>query len=157
MAWGLAQLQLTKQPMLGELLQAALDLMQQGHCRFSSITTQQPQPQLAEQDTGSCHVAQQQDQAAQQAACCPASLADLVWSVAKLQHNPGSSWLDTFAATSLPLLDSFTPHQLAQVVWAFARLPYQPSQVVRQRHAACVWHTASSCMHFLIIVATVAS
>lgn len=63
-----------------------------------------------------------------QQTCCPASLADLVWSVAKLQYNPGKAWLNTFAATSLPLLSTFTPNQLAQVIWAFARLPYQPGQ-----------------------------
>lgn len=122
MAWGLAQLQNPKQPMLGELLEAALDLMQSNQCSASSIAAQQ---QATQQPQEGCLVGQGQESAQ---TCCPASLADLVWSVAKLQHNPGSLWLETFAATSAPLLDNFTPHQLAQVIWAFARLPYQPGQ-----------------------------
>ena len=135
LAWGLAQLQNARQPMLGELLQAAQDLMQAGHCSTSSIAAQHNQhEQHSQQQDQSAHgpgcsvdSQQQPHEQARSPACCPASLADLVWSVAKLQHNPGEAWLHTFASTSLPLLDSFTPHQLAQVVWAFARLPYQPS------------------------------
>lgn len=113
-AWGLAQLQCPRQPMLNELLQAALTLMQDNHCSARTIAAQQQQD--------GCQLQQQSH------ACCPASLADLVWSVAKLQHNPGITWLSTFASTSRPLLSTFTPHQLAQLIWAFARLPYKPDK-----------------------------
>lgn len=128
LAWGLAQLQNPKQPMLGELLEAALDLMQSHQCSASSMAAQQraTSQQQGGDGQGSCGVAREQTSAL--AACCPASLADLVWSIAKLQHNPGGLWLDMLAATSQPLLSSFTPHQLAQIIWAFARLPYQPGQ-----------------------------
>jgi hypothetical protein len=128
LAWGLAQLQNPKQPMLGELLEAALDLMQSHQCSASSMAAQQQatSQQQGGDGQGSCGVAREQTSAL--AACCPASLADLVWSIAKLQHNPGGLWLDMLAATSQPLLSSFTPHQLAQIIWAFARLPYQPGQ-----------------------------
>lgn len=125
MAWGLAQLQNPRQPLLTELLQAASDLMRGSHCSASSILAQQ-RAALQRQHQQDQGISCQQDQ--QQLTCCPASLADLVWSVAKLQHSPGKGWLDTFADISLPLLDSFTPHQLAQVIWAFARLPYQPAE-----------------------------
>jgi hypothetical protein len=130
LTWGLAQLQNPKQPLLGELLEAALDMMQSGRCSTDSSTGSQQQD--------GCQVAQQPQQQQQESAqaCSPASLADLVWSVAKLQHNPGSLWLETFLHTTMapgpcsskPLLHSFTPHQLAQVIWAFARLPHQPGQ-----------------------------
>lgn len=131
MAWGLAQLQNPKQPLLNELLQAAMDLMQGSHCSASAVMAHH----VAGQEQGGCELPQQQ---AQPLTCCPASLADIVWSVAKLQHNPSSAWLNTFAATSLPLLESFTPHQLAQVIWAFARLPYQPSQTWMDGYLAVV-------------------
>lgn len=129
-AWGLAMLHNPKQPLLDELLQAALELMEGGQCSASSILSQQRaalQQAYTQQQQEGCPVATQQGQELQQT-CCPASLADLVWSMAKLQYNPGKAWLDTFEATSLPLLSSFTPNQLAQVIWAFARLPYQPGQ-----------------------------
>lgn len=128
LAWGLAQLQNPKQPLLGELLEAALDMMQSGRCSTDSSAGSQ-------QRNGCQLQAQQAQQQGSAQACSAASLADLVWSVAKLQHNPGSLWLETFLHTTMapgpsskPLLHSFTPHQLAQVIWAFARLPHQPGQ-----------------------------
>lgn len=128
MAWGLAQLQYPRQPFLDELLQAALDLMSSQHCRVSAITSQQYGGHSSTSQTHNECLLQQQGQP-QPPVCCSGSLADLIWSVARLQHTPSHTWLSTFAGTSQAIMPTFTPHQLAQVIWAFARLPYQPGQV----------------------------
>eukprot|EP00879_Flechtneria_rotunda_P012978 GHRR01013551.1.p1 GENE.GHRR01013551.1~~GHRR01013551.1.p1 ORF type:complete len:406 (+),score=117.24 GHRR01013551.1:317-1534(+) len=118
-AWGLAKLHNPKHPLLDKVMAAASSLvMSHGRSSGSSPT-------------------------ADDASKCPqhlvaGSLADLVWSVAELQHNPGQAWLDNFAAASGPLLQRFTPKELAQVVWAFDRLPYQPEQAWVDQYLAAV-------------------
>jgi hypothetical protein len=119
MAWGLAQLQHARQPMLDELLGAAEQLMADNSCVADARSSCTASASTSSTPEG---------EAAAAPLCCPGSLADLLWSCAKLSHSPGGPWLRRFAATSKALLPLFSPSQLAQVVWAFARLPFNPGQ-----------------------------
>eukprot|EP00878_Enallax_costatus_P006523 GHUV01006840.1.p1 GENE.GHUV01006840.1~~GHUV01006840.1.p1 ORF type:complete len:358 (+),score=138.67 GHUV01006840.1:1-1074(+) len=107
-AWGLAQLQNPRQPLLDEVLAAAGAAMATSRHTHSS-------------SGGS-------SSGGESSAKLPDALADLIWAIAKLQLMPDHAWLSSFEATSQAVLETFTPHQLAQVVWGFARLPWQPGQ-----------------------------
>lgn len=98
MAWGLAQLQNPRQPLLDDVFTAAGDVMTQQASNHDGYPLQ------------------------------AAPLADLIWAMAKLQMTPDSAWLSSFSEASQLALHTFTPHQLAQTVWAFARLPWQPGE-----------------------------
>eukprot|EP00959_Pyramimonas_sp_CCMP1952_P291966 6106369-Pyramimonas_sp.AAC.1 len=51
-----------------------------------------------------------------------------LWSVAKLQLEPGAEFLADFEAKVLAGLDTFTHHDLSQTAWAFATLGHFPPQ-----------------------------
>jgi hypothetical protein len=145
MTWALAQLNSPCKPLLDDLLAGAHTALGAAGAGNRSVPAAALQPASSSSSSSSSHKGaaassssgggsaqprthpQQQVQDAH-GGVCPGALADLLWSVAKLQCDVSPRWLALFAARSRALLPAFTPHQLAQLVWALARLPFHPGQ-----------------------------
>lgn len=53
-------------------------------------------------------------------------LVSLLWSLAKLHHQPGTEWLNIFCEASEGQLSGLTGSQLAQLLYSFAQLNWEP-------------------------------
>lgn len=50
------------------------------------------------------------------------NLANALWGLAKLQHNPGQALLQALTNEVLKKLDQFIPQHIANTLWAYANL-----------------------------------
>lgn len=67
------------------------------------------------------------DMRAPNTSCPPEAMADLLWSMARLQHQPvDARWLSAFYSASRGRLREFDAQQMARAVWALARLGAVP-------------------------------
>ena len=55
-------------------------------------------------------------------------MANMLWSLAILEHRPPRAFLDALAASALQCMRDFSPQHLANSAWACARLGCSPLQ-----------------------------
>jgi hypothetical protein len=59
-------------------------------------------------------------------------VANTLWAVATLEHNPGVALLDAAAVQILRRLDQFSPQDTSNSIWALAKLYHHPSSELLQ-------------------------
>ncbi len=67
----------------------------------------------------------------------PISMSQVIWALAKLQHDPGSAWLLDFQQATAKCLGSMTPQGLSNTAWGLATLKVALLWRIPAGHAAC--------------------
>jgi hypothetical protein len=69
--------------------------------------------------------------------CLDQEVANTLWAVATLGHNPGATLLDAASVQILRRIDQFSPQDISNSIWALARLYHHPSSELLQVPHVC--------------------
>jgi hypothetical protein len=58
----------------------------------------------------------------------PQGIANTLWALASLRHNPGEAALGRFVAAAEPQLGAFKPQNITNTLWALATLGHHPGE-----------------------------